>query len=95
MPPTSEWPIRAENRSAPRQCGGLAVDGGAPYFSSPVVYGTTSPAFIKLDFARHGPTVTQLSSRRQLTVVLIRFAVFFAIVSFSARRLLRAVRRQG
>jgi hypothetical protein len=43
-----------------------------------------------LDFARHGPTMTQLSPRRQMTVVLIGFAVFFGIVSFSARRLLRA-----
>jgi hypothetical protein len=47
-----------------------------------------------LDFARHGPTMTQLSPRRQMTVVLISFAVFFGIVSFSARRLLRAARRQ-
>lgn len=50
---------------------------------------------IDLDFARHGPTMTQLSPRRQWTVVLISFAVFFAIVSFSARRLLQAVRRQN
>jgi hypothetical protein len=48
-----------------------------------------------LDFARHGPVITQLSPRRQLTVVLISFAAFFAIVSFSARRLLRAARRQS
>jgi len=48
-----------------------------------------------LDFARHGPRVTQLSPQRQLTVVLISFAVFFGIVSFSARRLLRAVRRSN
>jgi hypothetical protein len=57
-----------------------------------------SPAAVRLnvwlDFARHGPAVTQLSPRRQLTVVLISFAAFFAIVSFSARRLLRAARRQ-
>lgn len=47
-----------------------------------------------LDFGRRGPAVTQLSPRRQLTVVLVSFAVFFAIVSFSARRLLKAVRRE-
>jgi hypothetical protein len=46
-----------------------------------------------LDFARPGPLVTQLSPRRQLTVIAISFAVFFAIVSFSARRLLKVVRR--
>ena len=50
---------------------------------------------VDLDFARHGPTITQLSPQRQLTVVVISFAVFFAIVSFSARRLLRVVRRQN
>jgi hypothetical protein len=46
-----------------------------------------------LDFARRGPAVTQLSPRRQLTIVLISFAVFFGIVTFSARRLLKLVRR--
>jgi hypothetical protein len=57
-----------------------------------------SPAAVRLnvwlDFARHGPPMTQLSPHRQLAVVLISFGVFFAIVSFSARRLLRAARRQ-
>jgi hypothetical protein len=46
-----------------------------------------------LDFARRGPLVTQLSPRRQFTIVVISFAVFFGIVSFSARRLLKLVRR--
>lgn len=48
---------------------------------------------IWLDFARRGPAVTQLSPRRQLTVIVISFAVFFGIVSFSARRLLKLLRR--
>jgi len=48
---------------------------------------------IWLDFARRGPTVTQLSPQRQLTVMLISFAVFFGIVSYSARRLLKTIRR--
>jgi hypothetical protein len=48
---------------------------------------------IWLDFGRRGPTVTQLSPRRQLVIVLISFAVFFGIVTFSARRLLKLVRR--
>jgi hypothetical protein len=48
---------------------------------------------IWLDFGRRGPTVTQLSPRRQLVIVLISFAVFFGIVTLSARRLLKLVRR--
>ena len=48
---------------------------------------------IWLDFARRGPTVTQLSPARQLAVVAISFLVFFGIVTYSARRLLKAVRR--
>jgi len=46
-----------------------------------------------LDFGSPRSTVTQLSPRRQFTVIAISFAVFFAIVTFSARRLLRVVRR--
>jgi hypothetical protein len=38
------------------------------------------------------PAVTRLSARRQLVVILISFAVFFGIVTFSARRLWRAVK---
>lgn len=36
---------------------------------------------------------TQISPARQLTVVAISFAVFFGIVTYSARRLWQAVRR--
>jgi hypothetical protein len=36
--------------------------------------------------------VTRLPARRQLTVILISFAVFFGIVTFSARRLRRAIK---
>jgi hypothetical protein len=47
-----------------------------------------------LDFGgRHGPEVTQLAPTRQLTVVAISLAVFFGIVAYSGRRLLRAVKR--
>jgi hypothetical protein len=42
-----------------------------------------------------GPAVTRLSPRRQLAVILISFAVFFGIVSFSARRLWRALGSAG
>ena len=46
------------------------------------------------DFApRFAPTVTGLTPQRQLTVILISFACFFAVVTYSARRLLRAVKR--
>jgi hypothetical protein len=49
---------------------------------------------ISLDFGvRPGPEVTRLSPRRQLAVILISFAVFFGIVTWSARRLLRGIQR--
>jgi hypothetical protein len=48
---------------------------------------------IWLDFGPRGPVVTQLSPRRQTVVIVISFAVFFGIVTFSARRLLKGVRR--
>jgi hypothetical protein len=48
---------------------------------------------ITLDFSRRGPTVTRLSPQRQLAVIAISFAVFFGIVTFSARRLLRNLKR--
>ena len=49
---------------------------------------------VSLDFNVHrGPEVERLSSRRQLTVILISFAVFFGIVTWSARRLLRGIQR--
>jgi hypothetical protein len=58
----------------------------------------TSPAAVhlqvQLDFSvRTSPPVRRLSSGRRLTVVLLSFGVFFGIVSWSARRLLRAVRQ--
>jgi len=49
---------------------------------------------IALDFAGPaGPEVTRLAPRRQFTVILLSFAAFFAVVTFSARKLLRAVRK--
>ncbi|MGA2772319.1 MAG: hypothetical protein ABSG26_16010 [Bryobacteraceae bacterium] len=48
---------------------------------------------ISLEFGSGpGPAVTRLSARRQLAVILISFAVFFGIVSFSARCLWRVVK---
>jgi hypothetical protein len=49
---------------------------------------------VALDFQmQSGPEVTRLSPGRQFAVILISFAVFFGIVSYSARRLLRGIRR--
>jgi hypothetical protein len=49
---------------------------------------------ISLDFDVHpGHEVTRLSPQRQLTVILLSFATFFGIVTWSARRLLRGIRR--
>ena len=42
---------------------------------------------------RRTPEVTQLSPQRQIAVIAISFALFFAIVTFSARHLLRAIKR--
>jgi len=48
---------------------------------------------VALDFgANQRSQVTRLSPQRQLTVILISFAVFFTIVTYSARRLLRGIR---
>jgi hypothetical protein len=59
--------------------------------------GGANPAAVRLrvslDFGDRGPQVTRLSQRRQFAVIAISFAVFFAIVTYSARRLLRGIRR--
>lgn len=49
---------------------------------------------VALDFGgQPGPEVTRLSPQRQMVVIAISFAVFFGIVSYSARRLLRHINR--
>ncbi len=49
---------------------------------------------VALDFQMlSGPEVTRLSPGRQFAVISISFAVFFGIVSYSARRLLRGIRK--
>jgi len=49
---------------------------------------------IWLDFGvQAAPEMTRLSPRRQLVVILLSFATFFGIVTWSARRLLRGIRR--
>jgi hypothetical protein len=48
---------------------------------------------IRLDFSHErGPRVTRISPERQLSVIILSFAFFFSVVTFSARRLLRSVR---
>jgi hypothetical protein len=39
-----------------------------------------------------GPVITYLSPQRRLTVIVVSFIVFFGIVGWSARRLMRAMR---
>jgi hypothetical protein len=39
-----------------------------------------------------GPDVTTASPQRQLTVMVLSFAFFFGVVTFAARRILRAIR---
>lgn len=51
------------------------------------------PAAVRLRVFLERANVRYLSRGRQLAVILISFGVFFAIVSFSARRLLKAIRR--
>jgi hypothetical protein len=49
---------------------------------------------VLLDFSgRHSLTVTQITPRRRAVVVGTSLVVFFAIVTYSARRLLRAMGR--
>jgi hypothetical protein len=49
---------------------------------------------VSLDFAGgHAVETTRITPRRRLTVILVSFAVFFGIVSWSAHRLLRAMKR--
>ncbi len=60
--------------------------------------GRAQPAAVRLrvalDFARpSGPEITRLAPQRQRTVIVLAFAFFFGVVTFSARKLLRAARR--
>jgi hypothetical protein len=49
---------------------------------------------VSLDFGpQPAPAATHLSPKRQAAVIGISFAVFFGIVSYSARRLLRGIKR--
>jgi len=73
------YAIVLDNESGPLGLGGRA---------------TTVHLKVRLDFGETpGPEVTRLSPQRQLAVILVSFAVFFGIVTFSARRLLRTLKR--
>lgn len=48
---------------------------------------------VSLDFAVSAPTVVTAAPVRQLTVIGLSFLFFFAVVTYSARRILRAIGR--
>jgi hypothetical protein len=49
---------------------------------------------VSLDFASAtAPVATRLSPRRQMTVIVLAFVFFFSVVTWSARKLLRAAKR--
>jgi hypothetical protein len=50
------------------------------------------PAVVHMRVAWDYPKVTQLSPERQFTVIAISFLTFFAVVTYSARKLLKATR---
>jgi len=55
--------------------------------------GQAETSKVRLRVSVHFVEATQLSTERQLTVIAISFAVFFGIVTYSARRLWQAVKR--
>ena len=52
-----------------------------------------APASVHVSVMLEFPMPRRLSPERRTTVIVLSFAVFFGIVTWSARRLLRAVRR--
>jgi hypothetical protein len=55
---------------------------------------TTVRVRVALDFGRApAPDVTRASPERQVIVVALSFAFFFGVVTYSARRILRAIRK--
>jgi hypothetical protein len=48
---------------------------------------------VSLDFGAGGQEAVTVSSTRQLTVVALSFIFFFGVVTYSARRILRAIGR--
>ena len=54
---------------------------------------TTVLVRASLDFGRAGPDVTRASPERQVIVIALSFLFFFSVVTYSARRILRAIPR--
>jgi hypothetical protein len=54
--------------------------------------GRENGAVVQMRVAFDYPKVTQLSPERQFTVIAISFLSFFAVVTYSARKLLKATR---
>ncbi len=54
---------------------------------------TTVRVRVSLDFARSGPDVTRASPERQIVVIALSFLFFFGVVTYSARRILRAIHK--
>ena len=48
---------------------------------------------IRIQFSSAGDAAEQLSPRRRMTVILVSFAVFFGVVTWSGRKLLPTFRR--
>jgi len=48
---------------------------------------------VSLDFSAAGPESVTAAPARQLTVIVLSFAFFFGVVTYSARRILRAIGR--
>ena len=55
---------------------------------------TTVRVRASLDFAKtRGPDVTRASAERQIVVIALSFVFFFGVVTYSARRILRAIKK--
>jgi hypothetical protein len=82
--------------TAVAETGHLAVRPGKPGDYVVVIEnrsGRLETAKVRLRVAVDFVEATQISPERQLTVIAISFAVFFGIVSYSARRLWQGVKR--
>jgi hypothetical protein len=86
-------PYRSMEVTDPAASGRLDFDVPAPGDYALVVDNQGSaPARVHLRVWVQFPTVTMLSPIRQFTVIVLSCAFFFGVVTFSARRLLRAVK---
>ena len=78
----------------PAASGSLAHDISRPGDYAIVIDNQSAePVSVHIRVQLNTPRVITLSPRRQLTVIVLSCAFFFGIVTFSARRLLRVIRR--